>query len=155
MSKRIRDPFEKLLSMCKMNAIYEKPDGTWVINSSTNQRRREGLGSAVGSSMGKKWQPAKLLITAKDLREQWRKQNERCYWFNIPLDFHLLYKDHFEWMPKHPMAPSVDRIDDKKDYTSDNIVISCRFANLGRNIYPHDKMKDVVKTIFEHNSANP
>lgn len=146
-----RNPFEKLLANCKLNGIYQKQDGTWAINSSTNKRRMEGKGSAVGSSMGKKWVPSKILITVEDLENQWKKQGCKCYWFNIPLDFQLLYKDHPEWFPKHPMAPSVDRVDDKLDYTPDNIVISCRFANLGRNVYPHDKMRDVLNLIFENN----
>ena len=149
--RKAKNPFDKLLSNCKMNGIYQKEDGTWAINSSTNKRRMNGLGSAVGSSMGKKWVPSKILITIEDLENQWKKQGERCYWFNIPLDLMLLYNNHPDWYPKHPMAPSVDRIDDLKDYTPDNIVISCRFANLGRNIYPHDKMREAVKFIIESN----
>ena len=133
-----------------MNGIYQKPDGSWTINSSTNRRRMEKTGSSVGGAAGKyskEWKPAKVLITAADLEAQWEKQGKVCYWFKIPIDFGLLYKDHPEWYPKHPGAPSVDKIIESGDYTPDNIVITCRFANLGRNIYPHDKTVEFIKSI--------
>ena len=108
----------------------------------------------VGSAKKTKvWVPSKNYLTTEILEEVWKEQGEVCYWFNIPLDFNLLYNDHPDWLPKHPMAPSVDRIDDSKDYTKDNIVICCRFANLGRNIYPFEKFHDVIKMIMEHNGV--
>ena len=107
-------------------------------------------GSSVGGAAGansKLWIPAKVLITSEDLRNQWKNQGEVCFWLKIPLDFDLLYNDHPDWVAKHPLAPSVDRIDDTKDYTPDNIVITSRFANFGRNVYPYDKMVNVTKLI--------
>jgi hypothetical protein len=147
-----RNPFKKLLDNCKMNGIYQKADGTWTINSSTNRRRMEKTGSSVGGAAGtnsKEWKPAKVLITAEDLEKQWEKQGKVCFWLNIPIDLELLYSDHPDWYPKHPAAASVDKIDDSKDYTPDNIVITCRFANFGRNIYPYDKMLTFVEVIRE------
>ena len=142
---RKRNVWKKLLNNCKLNGIYQKPDGTWTINSSTNQRRMTDQ---------RQWKPAKILITENDLEEQYKKQGEVCYWFKIPLDLNLLYKDHPDWAPKHPLAPSVDRIDDTKDYTPDNILITCRFANLGRNIYPFDKMQILIETIKDSMNKN-
>jgi hypothetical protein len=145
-----RDPFLALLNMCKMNAVYLKSDGTWTINSSTNRRRMEKTGSSVGGAAGKnskEWKPAKLLITSEDLKKQWEKQNGKCHWLGIPLDLGLLFKDHPDWYQKHPGAPSVDKIDESGDYTVDNIVITSRFANFGRNVYPYDKMVSFIETI--------
>ena len=150
MKSNRRNYFNKLLSNCKMNAIYQKEDGTWTINSSTNKRRMEKTGSSVGGVAGpnsKEWKPSKLLITAEELEEVWKEQGEVCYWFKIPLDFDLLYKDHPDWCKKHPLAPSVDKIDDEGDYEKGNVVISCRFANFGRNVYPFEKMKILVETL--------
>jgi hypothetical protein len=136
-----------------MNSLSRDKDGNWtVINSSTNKKRMNQEWW-VGSG-GKNWTPSKNYLTAEILEEVWNEQEKVCYWFKIPLDFGLLYNDHPDWLPKHPMAPSVDRIDDSKDYTKDNIVICCRFANLGRNIYPFDKFHDVVKLIVESNRNN-
>lgn len=146
----MRDPFKKLLANCKLNGIFQRPDGSWSINSSTNRRRMLGEGSGVGGAPGpnqKDWKPAKIFINEEDLRRQWKIQEEKCFWFSIPLDLQLLDKKHPDWLPKHPMAPSVDRIDDAKDYTPDNIVICCRFANLGRNIYPFEKTREMIEQI--------
>ena len=148
MTRKKRNPFQALLEMCKKNGIYLKADGTWGINSSTNKKRMAGLGRfGSGSANSKPWTPAKVLITAEDLETQWNKQNGKCYWLNIPLDLGLLFKDHPNWYSKHPAAPSVDKINESGDYTPDNIVITCRFANLGRNIYPHDRMISFIETI--------
>ena len=156
MAKRRRNYFNKLLSNCKMNALYQKKDGTWTINSSTNKRRMEKTGSSVGGAAGpnsKQWYPSRLLVTAEDLQEVWEDQGRLCYWFKIPLDFDLLYKDHPDWCRKHPLAPSVDKIDDEGDYTKDNIVISCRFANFGRNVYPFEKMQGLIE-LLTHGQIN-
>jgi len=146
-----RDPFKKLLSNCKMNAVSQDENGQWTkINSSTNRRRLEKTGSSVGGAAGpmsKQWNPSKLMIDESDLKEIWERQGGRCYWFNIPLDLNLLYKDHPDWYPKHPLAPSVDKIDETGDYTRDNLVICCRFANFGRNIYPFDKTHELINLL--------
>jgi len=146
-TKKPRNPFDALLEMCKKNGLYQLGDGSWAINSSTNRRRMEKTGSSVGGAAGlnsKEWIPAKVLITAQDLERQWEKQGRVCYWLKIPIDLGLLYKSHPNWYPKHPGAPSVDRIDDSKDYTPDNILITCRFANFGRNVYPYDKTTEFI-----------
>ena len=133
-----------------MNGIYQKADGTWTINSSTNRRRMEKTGSSVGGAAGansKEWKPAKVLITAMDLEKQWEKQGKVCYWLKIPIDLELLYKNHPEWYAKHPGAPSVDKINESGDYTPDNIVITTRFANFGRNVFPHDRMLKFIESV--------
>jgi hypothetical protein len=146
-----RDPFKKLLSNCSMNAVSMDANGEWTkINSSNNRRRMQKLGSSVGGESGnrsKEWLPSKLIINETDLKEIWEQQEGRCYWFGIELDLYLLYKDHPEWYPKHPLAPSVDKIDDAGDYTKENIVICCRFANFGRNVYPFDKTHDLISLL--------
>ena len=71
-------------------------------------------GSSVGGASGpssQEWIPARIYVTPEELAEIWDKQGGKCYWFNIPLDITLLYKDHKDWMPKHPLAPSIDKID--------------------------------------------
>ncbi len=58
------------------------------------------------------------------------KQNGRCYWLGVPL---IPTK-----IPKHPQKPSLDRLDITKGYTKDNVVLSCLFANMGRNDLPQE-----------------
>lgn len=123
---------------------------TVLPKSSTNRKRmnHDSTGIRAGSLPNSKvWIPAKLYIDEKDLKNLWEKQNEVCYWFKIPLDSDLLFNKHPDYFPKHPLAPSVDRIDDTKDYTIDNVVICCRFANFGRNVYPFEKFHDVINLL--------
>ena len=121
----MKDPFKKLLSHCKVSG-----------------RRKLVYHGGV--------QP-KLLITTKDLTHIWKEQEGKCFWFGVPLDLGLLFNNHPDWFPVHPLAPSVDRKDDKGDYTVENIVICCRFANLGRCVYPFDKTRNLVETLKGNN----
>ena len=153
----MKDPFEKLIENCKMNAIFQKEDGTWDIKSVNCKRRLMGYGwHGVGWNEAKdkektgnfpKWIPPKLLITSKDLKNIWLNQNGLCFWFEIPLDMGLLFKEHPDWFSRHPLAPSIDRKDDNGDYSIDNVVICCRFANWGRNVYPFDKTKNLIEIL--------
>ena len=66
-------------------------------------------------------------ITWQDLQEQYHKQNGKCHWFNLDLNLEDLFT------PWHPLACSCDRIDNDVGYVKGNIVMTCRFANLGRS----------------------
>lgn len=146
-----RNGFKKLLSNVKMSGVSQDENGEWtVINSSTNKKRMMGdpSGRWWGSnSKSTLWIPNKIYITEQDLALVWKKQDGRCFWFDIPLNMNLLFSNYHEYIPKHPLAPSVDRIDDDKDYTIDNIVICCRLANFGRNTCPAEKFRDIVDVV--------
>ena len=146
-----RDYFKKLWSTILSNGVRQDSDGNWtVINSSTNKRRMEKTGSSVGGASGpqsKDWYPAKIFVTPEELEDIWNKQSGKCYWFGVDLDLNLLYKDHPDWMPKHPLAPSIDKIDVNGDYTKDNIVICTRFANFGRNVCDFNRFGEIVKVL--------
>lgn len=143
--------FNKLWSTILSNGVRQDLEGNWtLINSSTNKRRMEKTGSSVGGAAGlqsKEWIPAKIYVTPEELAEIWDKQGGKCYWFDIPLDLDLLYRDNPDWMPKHPLAPSIDKIDVNGDYTKDNIVICTRFANFGRNVCDFDRFHEIVKEL--------
>jgi hypothetical protein len=62
-------------------------------------------------------------INTKFLHNLKNKQNGLCYWTNIPIDFSLSDKLR---------KPSLDRLDNRKGYTTDNVVLTTLFANLGR-----------------------
>jgi hypothetical protein len=143
-----RNHFKKLWSSILSNGVRQDVDGNWtIINSSTNKRRMDKTGSSVGGISGsqqQEWVPSKILVTPQDLEDIWIEQGGRCYWFGVPLNLELLYRDHKDWMPKHPLAPSIDKIEPTGDYTKENIVICTRFANFGRNVCDFDRFHEIV-----------
>jgi hypothetical protein len=69
----------------------------------------------------------KSFLTRDDLIEIYNNQQGKCFWFNVALIPHEIFDKN------NPNSMSVDRIDNKKGYTKDNIVITTRAANLARN----------------------
>jgi hypothetical protein len=59
------------------------------------------------------------------LKELYIKQKEKCYWLGVPISQY--------YPPNHPFRPSIDRLDNDKGYTKDNIVITSLLANRARN----------------------
>lgn len=78
-------------------------------------------------------------ITVDDLKNQFALQKGLCYYFNKPLD------KNYNYMRNHPLAISVDRIDNSKGYFPDNIVLCYRCANLGRGEFDQSKFEEVIE----------
>ena len=82
-------------------------------------------------------------LTIDDITEMYNKQNGLCYWFKIPL------------IPsnknKHPQQPSLDRLDRKKGYTKDNVVLCCYSANIGRNENDLETWESFISLLFNNN----
>lgn len=87
--------------------------------------------------------PLPIEITVDDLKELFRHQEGRCAILGTKLDPYKVF------VSNHPLAPSVDRLDNTKGYTLDNIQICSRFANFGKCSYPHEQMGPVVEQIKE------
>jgi len=85
-----------------------------------------------------------LDITLEDLKEQWDKQGGKCYWLNIDMSLSDLL------VSRSPFAPSVDRIDSSRGYHKDNIVLTTRFANLGRGAYDNEDFKPRLDALLSN-----
>ena len=82
-----------------------------------------------------------VLLDARDLERQFEKQGGRCYWLGIKLDPMDVFKS---WCA---LAPGADRLKNEWGYFPSNIVITCRFANLGRGPAPVEKFIPQIRAI--------
>ena len=94
-----------------------------------------------GSSRASRSRVKKVTITKEDLKEQFLKQGNRCYWFGIPINIADVYTSN------NPLAPSVDRLDNDRDYHKNNIVICTILANMGRGKCGEKTFKKIVQKI--------
>ena len=102
-----RNPFSKLMENVKLSAKYGSKGGSF----SKYQHLEE----------------KEVAITPETLKEIFIEQGGECYWLKIPLDPYDIF------VKSHPLAISVDRLDNTKGYTRENIVICSRLMNLGKS----------------------
>jgi hypothetical protein len=142
---REKDPFKKLYVNILKNGVTQDKNGEWnQITSSNNRKRMEE----------KDWNPPKILISAIDLENKWHEQDGKCHWTGMEMDLGLLFNDHEDHYPMHPLAPSVDKVNPEGNYEYDNIVLCVRMMNLGRSTYSFDKFYEVMKKITESLISN-
>jgi hypothetical protein len=94
-----------------------------------------------GSSQASRSRVKEVTITKEDLKEQFSKQGGCCYWFGIPINIDDVYTTN------NPLAPSVDRLDNDKDYHKSNIVVCTILANMGRGKCDLRTFEKIVKKI--------
>jgi len=80
-------------------------------------------------------------LTEKYLLELFEKQQGKCYWFNVPMSL-----DRIKGF-KNPHLVTIDRLDNSKGYTKDNIVLACLTANLGRGNTPVEIWEQFVNQL--------
>ena len=70
------------------------------------------------------------------------QQSGKCYWSKIPLD------EKYNYITKHPLAISVDRLDNTIGYCFDNVALTLRVFNLGKGSYKGD-FPEVIEHLKE------
>jgi HNH endonuclease len=80
-------------------------------------------------------------ISKQDILDLWDKQGGKCYWYGIPMIPSSI--------SKYPFKPSLDRLDENRGYTKDNIVLCCLAANFGRNSNSKQEYEEFVNTLIE------
>jgi hypothetical protein len=78
------------------------------------------------------------LLTVELLQKKFKEQNGCCYWSGLSMDQSNNFIKH------HPLAISCERLDNKKDYTEENVVLTLRLFNLGRMAFPADDFLEVI-----------
>lgn len=83
-----------------------------------------------------------FVLTIADLEMLWEKQQGKCYWLNVALD---------PTAPdKHPLRPSLDRLDGSLDYRPDNIVFSSFAVNMGRCVTSAEVFAEFIARLKLH-----
>src|SRR3990167_696828 len=75
-------------------------------------------------------------LTIDFLEQLFAKQRGLCHWLGIPMQASVEKRE--------PRRPSVDRLDNSRGYTQDNVVLTCMFANLGRSTASVEEMQQFV-----------
>lgn len=108
-----------------------------------SSERRKSWSSRIAKLAQSRSNGLECTITIKKVKEQAEKQNYKCFWFGIDLDFSENYKDN-------PFSPSPDRLDSNKGYVDGNWVLTSKFVNLGRNSLTTDQFLDSSNKLFKN-----
>ncbi len=85
-----------------------------------------------------------------EILKKFDEQDGKCYWSGLPL------KEEYNYIKHHPLAISVERLDNQLGYTYENTVLTRRLYNLGRMAFPEDEFRKVLKEMNTEiaNSSN-
>ena len=95
-----------------------------------------------------------ILLDEGLLVKKFDEQDGKCYWSGLPL------KEEYNYIKHHPLAISVERLDNRLGYTYENTVLTRRLYNLGRMAFPEDEFRKVLKEMnteimMENETRNP
>jgi hypothetical protein len=82
--------------------------------------------------------------TAEDIERIYNEQGGLSKWLQIPLDPMDVFRKHY------PLSPSLDRLNNDKDYTPDNICLSTRFENYGFNKSTDEIKNECIDKLKKH-----
>jgi len=149
---RTRSPFRNMMRNMMKSGVLPDENGEWTkITSSANRRRMMGPNNGYwkgGLEKSKLWVPRKIFLTELDLERKYEEQNGKCFYFNLPLDLNLLFRNHKDFRAYHPLSPSMDAIDNEGDYTYENTVMCFRIANVGRATLSFEEMREIIKLLL-------
>jgi hypothetical protein len=85
------------------------------------------------------WNPARVLVE-NEIAEKMLIQKQKC--FHCGVGVHVLYRDRYD-----PLQWSIDRLDNDKGHTRDNVVVSCMRCNLRRGRLSIQRFKGTYTTV--------
>lgn len=98
--------------------------------------------NAARKSLGQGLKVQDIEVSSNDLIKKFHEQGGQCYWSGIEMN------EDFNYIKRHPLAISVDRLDNQRGYVYDNLALTLRLFNLGKGSFVGD-FASVIKTIKE------
>ena len=88
-------------------------------------------------------------LTLEFLKELWVKQNGKCAATGLVLDTKYIQTKK-QRKNKSPYQASLDRIDNNKGYTKDNVRFVCYMFNIARNDFSDEQVLDFCQKVTEN-----
>jgi hypothetical protein len=145
----------KVCPCCKLEKDREQ-DFYWAVSQgkhkalgycksccATKQKARHWTKRLVDATQNRhkvRWEEA-YDLTPEYLQGLYDQQDGRCAWLGIPL------RTELGGSFRHPNQVSLDRVDGRKGYTRDNVLLVCQAANLARCDAPMEVFEDFILSI--------
>tara|TARA_B100000214_G_C23494604_1_gene413246 strand:+ start:66 stop:500 length:435 start_codon:yes stop_codon:yes gene_type:complete len=101
--------------------------------SSSRGNGAAGINKGNGSARP---EPLEFDITWQWIEQQFEKQDRRCFYTRYPINPYSCFDTG------NRLAISVDRVNSKKGYTMDNVVLTCSYVNIGLgSVDPEEKWR--------------
>jgi len=86
-------------------------------------------------------------LTLQEMKSQWDKQQGICVYTKVQL---ILYHSRNNYKNSTLYRVSLDRIDNKKGYTADNVQFISIMANYAKNRGTHEQMIEFCRVVAEN-----
>ena len=113
--------WKRVMENVKLSAKNGAAGGRTVTLLKNAGYTKEQIYSKLGNGSAKN-----VKIDENYLMKLFKEQLERCYWLGTKINVSDVL------IPHHPLAPSIDRLNNDVGYVPGNVVITTRFANRGR-----------------------
>jgi hypothetical protein len=90
---------------------------------------------AVFDRQVQRWPEEVFDLSIQVLSQMHEHQNGLCHWYGVPFTYET---------KSGPTLISVDRLDNSRGYTKDNVVLACDAANRGRKDYSPEQFSHFV-----------
>ena len=117
----MRSAWKRVMNNVKLSAKLGSAGGRTFYTLKKSGYTDEKIQSILGKGSKKE-----VTIDEDYLDKLFYKQSKRCYWLGTLIELSDVF------VKEHPLAPSVDRLNNDLGYVPGNVVIATRFANLGK-----------------------
>lgn len=118
------------------NSIRDRSKGNYYNLSKHSNNRKDEFSPFKQLLRSSKIRNKELSITLQDLKEIWEKQNGICPYTKFQLQLNQA--------ENRMLKASLDRIDNSKGYTKDNVEFVCMAINFMKNTFTREQVKQFL-----------